>query len=215
MSRLLSFFVGLGLILSIAGCATGRERTSDSEPSTTATGGEEPAPAYKLSEDRKMAPQDVLELTVVGEKDLEKIAIAIPASGMIDVTYIDNPVKAAGKTPIELKKELETLWKLNTFVKPEVLLTVKTFRKKFISVEGKVMKPGVFELPDEQKIDIRSAIARAEGFAPTANQNQIILNRPGRPNKTYRYKDLIKITDPAKKIYLEPEDQIFVGESVF
>ncbi len=215
-----SIFGALALAVVLCGCATGRDQNSDVANTSASTlsasaNGDAPAPEYKLEDDRKIAPLDTLELTVVGEKDLEKIPLPVNAAGEISgVPYIKEPIKVAGKTVFEVRRELETLWTKDIFVKPEILLIVKTFRQRFISVDGKVNHPTTIELPPEQKIDILAAIARAQGFAPTANQNKIILNRPGKPNKVYRYKDLIKNSDPAKRIYLEPEDTIFVQDSL-
>ena len=159
-------------------------------------------------EDRKIDYEDMLEVTVVGEKELSN-TLQVSGTGEITPPYL-TPVKAKGKTPNELKLELEKLWSVDVLVNPQVIVTVKNYRKRTVSIVGQVNKESILELPPEQKIDIVSALAQAGGIKPTGNKSKIDLTRRG--GKTIRYKldDLVKT-----KVYLEPDDVVNVQESAF
>jgi protein involved in polysaccharide export with SLBB domain len=76
------------------------------------------------------------------------------------------------------------------------------------------MKPGPVLLPEEERMDIIQALAQAGGFQPTANENKIALSRNGKTT-VYKFKELVKITDDSKRIWLDPGDVIDVKESTF
>jgi protein involved in polysaccharide export with SLBB domain len=58
-------------------------------------------------------------------------------------------------------------------------------------------------------------LSLAKDLSPKANKNEIVLTRQGQPSKTYKYSDIQSNTDPEKRIYVEPGDQIKVGERIF
>ena len=82
------------------------------------------------------------------------------------------------------------------------------------SVLGKVNREGLVEIPSDSKMDILEAIARAGGFAATADKNKIQLTRNGK-TVTYRFDELKKLKDPDSKLWVEPGDVVFVKESFF
>ena len=86
-------------------------------------------------------------------------------------------------------------------------------RLRAVSVFGSVGKPGALELPTDEKMDIIEAVSNAGGFGPTASKNKIELTRNGKTTR-YRFDELMKETDSSKRVWLEPGDVIYVGESV-
>jgi len=99
-------------------------------------------------------------------------------------------------------------------VNPQVIITVKEYRSRTVSVIGQVNKPGVIALPAEQKLGILEAIAQAGDLAKSANKNRIEVSRNGKTQK-FTLDDLKKDTSPEKKFWLEPGDVIYVHESFF
>ena len=99
-------------------------------------------------------------------------------------------------------------------VDPQVIVTVKEYRTRTVSVIGQVNKPGVIALPAEQKIDILEALAQAGDLTKVANKNRIEVSRKGKTQK-FTLDELKKQTDAEKKFWLEPGDVIFVHESFF
>ena len=95
-----------------------------------------------------------------------------------------------------------------------MLVLVKTYRVNNVTVMGQVSKPGLIDLPAEQRLDILSGIAQAGGFTKLAKTSRIDLTRAG-VTRTYDLDKLKKETNLAKKIWLSPDDLIYVHESAF
>ena len=97
---------------------------------------------------------------------------------------------------------------------PHVLVLVKTDRVNNFTVMGQVASPGLIDLPAERRLDILSGIAQAGGFTKLARTSRIDLTRAG-VTRTYDLDKLKKETNLAKRIWLSPDDLIYVHESVF
>src|SRR6266568_4716302 len=162
--------------------------------------------------DHKIAPLDIIMIDVVGEKDLSK-ELRVSSSGTITFPFLGN-VEVKGKTPAEVENLLKGKLGKDYLVDPQVIITVKEYRSRTVSVIGQVNKPGVIALPAEQKMGILEAIAQAGDLAKSANKNRIEVSRKGK-TQTFTLDGLKKDTNPDKKLWLEPGDVIYVHESFF
>src|SRR6266498_3738407 len=162
--------------------------------------------------DHKIAPLDILLIDVVGEKELSK-ELRVGSSGTITFPFLGS-VEVKGKTPAEIEELLKEKLGKDYLVDPQVIITVKEYRSRTVSVIGQVNKPGVIALPAEQKLGILEAIAQAGDLAKSANKNRIEVSRKGKTQK-FTLDDLKKDTTPEKKFWLEPGDVIYVHESFF
>jgi len=162
--------------------------------------------------DHKIAPLDIINIDVVGEKDLTK-ELRVSSSGTITFPFLGS-IEVKGKTPAEVEDLLKEKLGKDYLVDPQVIVTVKEYRSRTVSVIGQVNKPGVIALPGEQKIGILEAIASAGDLTRSANKNRIEVSRKG---KTYKFTldDLKKESNPQKKFWLEPGDVIYIHESFF
>ncbi|MDX1951269.1 MAG: polysaccharide biosynthesis/export family protein [Verrucomicrobiota bacterium] len=164
--------------------------------------------------DYQIAAQDLLIIDVVGEKDLSGKECRVSSSGTIVFPYLGS-VEVKGKTVTEVTALLRELLDKDYLVEPEVMVTVKDYRTREITVMGPVNKPGSVVLPGEQKITIVDAIGRAGGLTKFANKDKIKFTRDGR-TETFSFDTLKKTaTDPQKVIYLQPGDIIEVAENIF
>ena len=163
--------------------------------------------------DHKIAPLDIINIDVVGEKDLSKENLRVSSSGTITFPFLGS-IEVKGKTPAEVESLLKEKLGKDYLVNPQVIVTVKEYRSRTVSVIGQVNKPGVIALPAEQKMGILEAIAQAGDLAKTANKNRIEVSRKGKTQK-FTLDDLKKDTSPEKKFWLEPGDVIYVHESFF
>ncbi len=169
--------------------------------------------ASELAEDYKISPQDVLLIDIVGEPTLPR-EYRVPAEGEIPFPFLEK-VKVTGKTPTEVGSLLkQRLIDEDFFVDPQIVVNVKDYRVRTVYVSGEVTKQGPVVLPAERRVDIVEAISNAGGLTRLASKGGILLTRKGATTK-YKWDDLIKIQDPAKKIWLEPDDVIDVKPSVF
>jgi len=163
--------------------------------------------------DHKIAPLDIINIDVVGEKDLSKENLRVSSSGTITFPFLGS-VEIKGKTPAEVEDLLKDKLGKDYLVNPQVIVTVKEYRSRTVSVIGQVNKPGNIALPAEQRMGILEAIAQAGDLAKSANKNRIEVSRKGRTQK-FTLDDLKKDTSPDKKFWLEPGDVIYVHESFF
>jgi polysaccharide export outer membrane protein len=169
------------------------------------------APAAGTGDDRRIAPQDLLSIVIVGEAGLPT-DYRVSASGEIQFPFI-GVVQVNGLTPRELARKLEQELSKDYFVSPEVLVTVKEYRQEFVIIIGQVNRPGSLPLSPEQRMDILDAIARAGGLTRLA-KNEVEFTRDGK-RQTFKLDQLKKESDPAKKIWLRPGDILEVKEAVF
>jgi protein involved in polysaccharide export with SLBB domain len=169
----------------------------------------------QVSNQYKIAPQDILIIDVVGEKELMR-EVRVGADGGVSFAWFSD-IAVTGKTIAEVEKEIRDLLDKDYIVNPRVLVTVKEYRTRDVSVWGYVNKPGAVQIAAEQPLKIVDAIAKAGGIVSgRGDKNKIFFTRPGKIEKRqYRFDDLNNETDPAKLIFLEPGDVIEVGDKVF
>ncbi|WP_159977467.1 MULTISPECIES: polysaccharide biosynthesis/export family protein [unclassified Novosphingobium] len=168
-----SFFM-LGVLLAgsaLAGCSTVSKNPDlpvgnaayDVVPATI------PVPtAYAI------VPKDKLAVRVFGEPDISSDELMVDEVGFIQVPLIGT-VKAAGRSAPDVSTEITARLRERYIVDPQVAVSVKEFALRFVSVEGEVKKPGVYEI--DGRATLLSAIARAESPEPTAKLDEIVLFR--------------------------------------
>src|ERR1044072_5966143 len=171
------------------------------------------AQADDLSADYKACPQDTLVIAVVGEKDLTQDC-RVNTSGTISFAWLSN-VEVAGKTSAEVEQYLRKLLDKDYLVDPTVLVQVKEYRAREVTVMGLVNKPGAIPIPAEQPFSLVAAIARAGSIAKGGDPNKIWFTRRGKEKIKLSLDALSKVTDPAKQFYVQPGDVIDVGEKAF
>ncbi len=172
----------------------------------------------KVDTDRKIEALDMLTVNVFGEVEFSgpsNTGLELRVSSTGEVTlYLLGSVQVSGKTPAEAERHIRDLLKKDYIRDPHVLVLVKTYRVSNVTVMGQVSSPGLIDLPAERRLDILSGIAQAGGFTKLAKTSKIDLTRGG-VTETYDLNKLKRETNPAKKIWLSPDDLIYVHESAF
>jgi protein involved in polysaccharide export with SLBB domain len=171
------------------------------------------APAQGSSTTRKIQPNDIILIRVVGELDLT-MERRVGEDGMITYPYLEA-LKVSDKTPTEVERMVRDGLKGDYLVNPQVTVDFKEYVKQFVNVSGMVNSPGRIELPVDRRLDLMDVLSLAKDLNPKADKNEIVLTRQGQPPRTFKYDQIRKNTDPEKRIYVEPNDQINVGERVF
>ena len=191
MSKLVALLVAIGFIFSTSAAQAQEDLTAD----------------YKVS------AQDTLVISVVGEKDLTQDC-RVNTSGTISYAWLSN-VEVAGKTSAEIEKHLRKLLDEDYLVNPTVLVQVKEYRAREVTVMGQVNKPGAITIPAEQPLTVVEAIARAGSISKGGDPNKIYFTRRGKEKVKLSLEQLSRVTDPTKQLYVQPGDVIDVGEKVF
>ncbi len=152
---------------------------------------------------------DVLEIVTWKEPDFSREEILVRLDGRISFPLL-NDLVAAGKTPIQLKFEIEN--QLKDFVTdPNVTVTVTIGASKRFYILGEVVNTG--EYPLVKKLTVLQAFAVAGGFTEWASKKEIILfRREGKKETVLRidYRDIIKGKDFSKNVEIQPDDTIIV-----
>ncbi len=161
---------------------------------------------------RKIQPNDVIFIRVVGEVDLT-MERRVGADGTITYPYLEE-LQIKDKTPTEVERMIRDGLKGDYIVNPQVTVDFKEYVKEFVNVTGAVNQAGRIELPPDRRLDIMDVISMARDLSAKADVNSIQLTREGQKVRILTYKEIRSITDPEKKIYVEPGDQIYVKERI-
>jgi polysaccharide export outer membrane protein len=156
----------------------------------------------------KLAPGDLLEVSVWKEEDLQKQVIIAP-DGNISLPLADT-IMAAGKTIPELRGIIRD--KLNNYIAdPAVNVALIKNDGNSIFVIGKVNKPGQYLA--NRHIDVLQALSLAGGLTVFANESSIhIIRRTASEVKVFPfdYDDVLDGEKLEQNIILEPGDTVTV-----
>ncbi len=152
---------------------------------------------------------DILEIVTWKETDFSREEILVRTDGMISFPLL-NDVQAAGRSPLELKADIER--KLKDYVDaPVVTVTVVTPGSQKFYILGEVANTG--EYPLIKELRVLQAFALAGGFTEWASKKEILLLRREKgEDKIIRinYKNIIKGGDLAQNVFIRPNDTIIV-----
>ncbi|HEU4578883.1 MAG TPA: polysaccharide biosynthesis/export family protein [Polyangiaceae bacterium] len=164
-------------------------------------------------ESTTLGPGDLFTLEVVGEKDLPK-EFQIASDGTVDFPYVHR-MEVQGLEPQELARAVrERLMELRILTDPSVIVSVKEYNSKRVTVLGEVKKPGSFPL--RPGMTLVQAISDAGGLSAIANGDRVNLTRKEKGSATTVVLSFDSITSgKSPDLPLQAGDQIFVNERVF
>jgi polysaccharide export outer membrane protein len=125
------------------------------------------------ADDYKIAPLDILDISVFQVPDLTK-TVQVSSSGQISLPLIGT-VQASGKSPAELERQLGSVLGAKYLQSPQVSVFVKEYTSQKVTVEGSVNKPGIY--PMSGKTTLLRAIALAGGLDRVADPRGIVVFR--------------------------------------
>ena len=168
-----------------------------------------PAPVQSTT----LGPGDVFTLEVVGEKDLPR-EFQVASDGSVDFPYVHR-LQVEGLEPQELARTVrERLIEKRILTDPSVVVSVKEYNSKRVTVLGEVRKPGSFPLTTG--MTLVQAISNAGGLSAIANGDRVNLTRKDKGAATTVVLSFDSITaGKSPDIPLQAGDQIYVNERVF
>jgi protein involved in polysaccharide export with SLBB domain len=160
-----------------------------------------------------LGPGDLFTLEVVGEKDLPK-EFQVASDGTVDFPYIHR-IEVQGLEPQEIARQVrERLIEQKILNDPSVIVSVKEYNSKRVTVLGEVKKPGSFPLTTG--MTLVQAISDAGGLSAIANGDRVNLTRKDKGSSTTVVLSFDAITaGRSPDIPLQAGDQIYVNERVF
>jgi polysaccharide biosynthesis/export protein VpsN len=165
-------------------------------------------------ESTTLGPGDVFTLEVVGEKDLPK-EYQVASDGSVDFPYVHR-IEVQGLEPQEVARRVrQQLMEQRILTDPSVIVSVKQYNSKRVTVLGQVRKPGSFQLTTG--MTLVQAISDAGGLNAIANGDRVNLTRKDRHRAaTTVVLSFDAITEGrSPDIPLQAGDQIYVHERVF
>jgi polysaccharide export outer membrane protein len=169
-----------------------------------------PAP----SERTVVGPGDVFTMEIVGEKDLPK-EYQISADGSVDIPYI-HTIKVAGLEAPEVASLIrDRMIEQKVLIDPSVIVQVKEYHSRRITLLGQVAKPGSF--PYTPGMTLIQAVSLAGGFTAISDTDRVNITRKGNNGRTYTAILSIGVIMEGKAadVPLQAGDQIYVHERLF
>jgi polysaccharide export outer membrane protein len=205
------FSICLGAGYGVGICADANDR--EVVP-VAAKGGSEPG-ATRADLARPLSPNDAISMTVYQEDDLNTKTI-IDKNGMVMLPLLGQ-VKISGLTVLEATKQIQQLYDKDYLVNPRVNLIVEHFAERRFSVLGQVQKPGSFEFPQNESVNLLEAIAIGGGYTRLGNPSKVDVKRIENGSPKIYHLDAGKMSKDSKQKPFEilPDDIINVGERTF
>jgi polysaccharide biosynthesis/export protein VpsN len=168
-----------------------------------------PAPTEKST----VGPGDVFLMEIMGEKELPR-EYQIASDGSVDLPYLQT-VQVAGLEPQQLARLIRKLLiEKQILSDPSVVVQVKEYNSRRITIMGQVAKPGTF--PYTTGLTLIQALSAAGGPTGIANLNRVNLTRRltgGSRTVVISIGTIMEGRSPD--IPLQSGDRIFVHERLF
>jgi polysaccharide export outer membrane protein len=158
----------------------------------------------------KIGPKDLLEITVLGVQEINKVVVRVSERGRITLPLLGE-VEVGDLTKFEVEKKLTGLAGEKIVLKPQVTVHILEYLSRRVAVIGAVEKPGPFELLGRQTV--LAAISATGGLTRDAGEEIIIIRQlPDGASTSIRISidGLFVQGDPKLNIILEPGDVINV-----
>ena len=169
------------------------------------------------SDDYLIGPGDVLMIAVTDAPEFTG-KFRVDQSGYLTMSSLPEPMKAEGKTPMQLSKDLvQALEDAKLYREPTVNVFVEEYHGRTVSVVGAVAKPANYPL--QRRTTVIEVISEA-GLLPNAgNKVTIIPNASGdRQNpgsksnpQTFDLAKLMRGEDPSSNVELHDGDVVSVA----
>jgi polysaccharide export outer membrane protein len=180
-------------------------------------------PMDVLDNEYKLAPGDTIDYQVLEDKEDpddngNAQSIVVTDSGDIEIPYVGR-YAAAGKTCLELSRQLKDELEKKYYYQATVIISVKSMTSKgVVYVMGGVRSPGPMELPRDEVLTVSKAILRAGGFDDFADQKHVQVTRKESGTNAVFTVNVSAILDKSKVEEDRdalPGDFIYVPEKTF
>ena len=141
-------------------------------------------------------PQDVLEITVFKAPELSK-TVQVAEDGTINLPLLDQ-IPAAGKSPAEVERDIQTRLNARFMKAPQVTVFVKEYNSQRVTVEGAVKTPGVLPLRGSETL--MQVIAKSGGVDRETAANDVVIFHVADGSRTATRVDISAIRSGANRI---------------
>ena len=128
-----------------------------------------------LNADYRVAPNDVIDFEVYGVPELKK-TLRVSSSGVVSLPLVGS-LSVAGLTGQQVEQAIAAAYAEKYLQNPQVSVYIKEFTVRRVTIEGAVVRPGIYPVTGD--LTLLRAIALAGGGGSYANLSEIMLYRKG------------------------------------
>jgi len=168
-----------------------------------------------LDDRQKLGPGDRITYRVLEDQD-DPRALTITDSGQLEVPYL-GLVQAAGKTSLQLAKEIKGLLEKELYYQATVIIALELVNKTRVTgkvyVTGQVRNKGGFEIPGGETLTVSKAILNAGGFSDFSDKKNVRLIRKtadGPKSFSINVQEIWEKGKLEKDLVVQPDDLIVV-----
>lgn len=215
----LTCLIALAPLAAIAGAAD--ESKPSSKPAAVAPASGLKTPATRSDQapvDKSsylIRSGDMVEVRVYQEEDLNT-KTRVDEEGTLVLPLIGR-VPVRGMTTEAARKAISDRYEAEYLNHPQVTVLVAEFAPRRFVMMGQVMRPGVYEIPSSERLNLLQAIAMAGGYTKIADPSKVRIRRSTeKGEEIVRFNAKALATGGGGEIPLiSPDDNITVGESAF
>jgi polysaccharide export outer membrane protein len=167
------------------------------------------------AEHQNLGPGDRITYRVIEDQD-DPRSLTITDSGDLEVPYF-GLVHAAGKTSLELAKEVKALLEQKLYYQATVIIAVELVNKTRVTgkvyVTGKVRNQGGYEIPAGENLTVGKAILNAGGFSDFSDKKHVrLIRKTARGEQTFEV-NVLNVWEKSKldeDLVVQPNDVIVV-----
>lgn len=205
----------LASVIVVVGCCCTplHGQTNDSQASP------EGGRAKFVADDYEIGPGDVLSIGVTDAPEFSG-RFRVNQSGYLVMTSLPNALKAEGKTPVQLSKDLaQALEDAKLYRNPTVNIFVDEYHSQTVAVVGAVAKPGLYPL--QRRTNVIEVISEAE-LLPSAGNAVTVIPADSKSTdssssmlapQTLDLAKLMRGQDPAMNVEVHDGDVISVASA--
>lgn len=165
--------------------------------------------------DYQLVAGDVVQVKVYQEDDLDA-KVRLAKDGTVTLPLL-GAVNIGNKTREDAAALIKQKLGEKYLVNPEVTVEVVDYSKRRFTVLGQVQKPGTYEFPGDDSVNLLQAISMAGGFTRLGAANKVTVQRgEGADKKIFKLDaDAMAKEKNVTLFEIQPDDTISIGEKLF
>ena len=181
------------------------------EPVTPTSATNATATATNVRPDYVLAANDIVYVKVYREEDLEA-KVRVSKDGTIVMALLGQ-VHVGGLTREQAARHIRDLLAEKFLVNPQVTVDIVEYSKRRFTVLGQVQRPGTYDMPGNETVNLLQAISMAGGFTRLGAGNRVTVQRGKEVLKVDA--DSMAKEKGTKILEIISDDTITVGEKIF
>jgi protein involved in polysaccharide export with SLBB domain len=171
--------------------------------------------AASAQQEYLLAASDVVQVKVYQEDDLDA-KVRVSKDGSVTLPLIGT-TSIGGKTREQAAAVIMQKLGEKYLVHPQVTVDVVEYSKRRFTMLGQVQRPGTYEFPGDESVNLLQAISMAGGYTRLGAGNKVTVQRgEGSAKKIFKLDADSMAKDKDVRIFgVQPDDTITIGEKIF